>query len=259
MRTSFYTNKTAMVAQQSKLDLISNNISNAGTNGYKRLSTSFQDLYKNSLDRLGIPAEDKTDLAVGSGVKATNAVRIQLQGSLRNTGLATDLAIDGEGMFRVIKSDGSYAYTRNGNFIIDSIGNIVDKNGNRLSIVDGNGREINLPGVTSFKGGDFSVDKNGVVSTEVNGKLTEVGKINLYTSIGDEDFISVGENLFVPIDGVTPILTTRNNIWQNHIENSNVDMATEMSDMIVAQRAFQLSSTALKTADEMWKMVNNLR
>lgn len=259
MRTSFYTNKTAMVAQQAKLDLISNNISNSSTNGYKRLSTSFQDLYRNSLDRLGIPAEDKTDLAVGTGVKTTNALRILLQGSLRNTGLATDLAIDGEGMFRVIKADGSYAYTRNGNFVIDSAGNIVDNNGNRLSIVDENGREVNMQGVTSFKSGNFSVDKNGVVSTEINGNLTEVGKINLYTSVGNEDFISVGENLFVPIDGVTPFITTSNNIWQNHIENSNVDMATEMSDMIVAQRAFQLSSTALKTADEMWKMVNNLR
>lgn len=259
MRTSFYTSKSAMVAQQDKLDLVSNNIANSGTYGYKRLTTSFQDLYKNSLNKLGIPAgENKEDLYVGSGVKSTAAVRIQKQGSLKQTGLATDLAIEGDGMFKVYKSDGTACYTRSGNFTIDAVGNIVDKNGYRLSIVDGNGNEVNVPG-NSFAGGNFTVDKDGTVSKEVNGRLVEVGSIKTYTSIGDNDFLSVGENLFVLPEGTQAVETTSRTIYQSYLENSNVDMATEMSDMIVAQRAFQLSSTALKTSDEMWQMVNNLR
>lgn len=260
MRTTFYTSRSAMMAQQSKLDLISNNIANSSTTGYKKLTTSFQDLYKNSLDRLGIPAgENKEDLYVGSGVKSTTAVRNQKQGSIRNTGVNTDFAIEGEGMFKVYKSDGTEAYTRNGSFVIDSVGNLVDGNGYRLSIVDDNGNEINVPGGVSFKGGNITVDSTGTVYTDVNGTTTKVGQMRTYRAVGDNDFISVGESLFAVPDGVEVFETQGDNIIQGYLENSNVDMATEMSEMIVAQRAFQFSSTALRTADEMWSMVNSLR
>ncbi|MEG1256038.1 flagellar hook-basal body complex protein [Clostridium sp.] len=258
----FYTNSSAMQAQQNKLDIISNNITNSQTTGYKKLSSSFQDLYVSSLDKLGIPISKDADsnLYIGTGVKSTEAVRIRTQGSLTNTKLTTDLAIDGQGLFKVYKADGSVGYTRNGNFKVDALGTLVDGNGYRLSILDANGRELNTPeGPINFGKDSFSVDAGGAVSLENNGSTIKIGEIKTYKTVGDEDFISVGENLFAPKDGATVIETMDRDIYQGYLENSNVDISTEMTDMIVTQRAFQLSSSALKTADDMWQMINNLR
>ncbi|MEG2657256.1 MAG: flagellar hook-basal body complex protein [Clostridium sp.] len=258
----FYTNMSAMNAQQNKLDIISNNLVNVQTNGYKKLSSGFQDLYESSLDRLGIPISDdaKNKLYVGTGVKSTESVRIQTQGSLKNTKIKTDLAIDGEGLFKVYTEDGTVAYTRDGSFKVDALGTLVNGNGHRLSITDANGNEINVPGGPINFGKDgFSVDGNGAVSIENNGTTLKVGDIKTYKPVGDGDFISVGKSLFIPKEGTTVIETKNRDIYQGYIENSNVDISTEMTDMIVTQRAFQLSSSALKTADDMWQMINNLR
>ncbi len=258
----FYTNRSAMEAQQNKLDLISNNIANSGTIGYKKVTSTFQDLYTSSLERLGVPwsKNANTELYVGTGVKSTNEVRIKTQGSLTNTKISTDLAIDGEGFFKVYKQDGSAAYTRNGNFKVDASGILVDNNGYRLSITDANGNEINVPGgPINFAKDKFSIDANGALSLDNDGNSIKVGDIKTYKTIGDTDFISAGQSLFVPIEGATVLETTDRDIYQGFTERSNVDMSTEMTDMIVAQRAFQLSSSALKTADDMWGMINNLR
>ncbi|MFR1708073.1 MAG: flagellar hook-basal body complex protein [Clostridium sp.] len=258
----FYTNRSAMEAQQNKLDLISNNIANVGTIGYKKLSSTFQDLYTSSLERLGVPTSEDADtkLYIGTGVKSTNEVRVKTQGSLVDTKLSTDLAIDGEGLFKVCKQDGSVAYTRNGNFKVDAAGTLVDNNGYRLSITDANGNEINVPGgPINFSKDKFSIDANGALSLENNGNVIKVGDIKTYETVGDKGFISAGQSLFVPVEGTTVMETTKRNIYQGFTENSNVDISTEMTDMIVAQRAFQLSSSALRTADDMWQMINNLR
>ncbi|WP_346890206.1 flagellar hook-basal body complex protein [Clostridium sp. UBA1056] len=258
----FYTNRSAMQAQQNKLDLVSNNIANVGTVGYKRLSSTFQDLYTSSLERLGVPTSKNADtkLYIGTGVKSTNESRVKIQGSLTETKLSTDLAIDGKGLFKVYKQDGSVAYTRNGNFKVDAIGTLVDNNGYRLSITDGDGKEVNVPeGPINFSKDKFSIDPNGALSLDNDGYPIKIGDIKTYETIGDRDFISVGQSLFVPIKGATVLETTDRNIYQGFTEKSNVDVSTEMTDMIVAQRAFQLNSSALKTADDMWHMINNLR
>ncbi len=260
MYTLLYTNRSAMVAQQDKLDVISNNLANITTVGYKKMDTSFTDLYSRSLDRLGYPVSDGAkNLFTGTGVKSTEDKRQFTQGSLSNTEVTTDLAIDGEGLFKVYRADNTAAYTRNGSFKVDGSGMLVDNNGHKVSVVDNNGNEVDYSrGEFNLRDG-FTMDKDGGIYVEADGKDQKIGSIKTYTAVGDASFISVGESLFIPKDGVNVFETTGRNILQGHLENSNVDSGVEMTNMIITQRAFQLNSSALKTADDMWGMINNLR
>lgn len=260
MYTLLYTNRSAMMAQQNKLDVISNNISNVNTIGYKKLNVQFEDLYNNSLERLGYPTSDgASNLYAGSGVKSTKAFRQFTQGNFNETGANTDLAIDGSGFFRVYKHDGTEAYTRNGNFKVDATGLLVDNNGYKLSIVDGNGRELNNGRDLKLDTKNFNVDKDGRLLVKNVDGTTTTGLIKTYNSTGGDEMLSASESLFVPKNGVQMVETLDRNIMQGYVENSNVNMGQEMTDLIVTQRAFQLSSTGLKTVDEMWQMINNLR
>lgn len=261
MYTALYTNRSTMAAQQKKLDIISNNIGNVNTTGYKRLNVQFEDLYQDSLNRKGYPiTEGGNNLTYGTGVKAGKVIRQVNQGSLRETGKSSNLAIDGEGFFKVYMADGKEAYTRAGSFNVDASGNLVDANGNRISIVNATGQEINKPGgPINLKNGEFTINKDGSITQKINGDIVELGSIKTYKAVGDSSFMSVGESLFVPLEGTTIYETTDRNILQGYLENSNVDMAEEMSEMILTQRAFQLGSTGMKTADEMWGMINNIR
>jgi flagellar basal-body rod protein FlgG len=167
------------------------------------------------------------------------------------------LAIDGKGYFAVTTADGTLAYTRNGSFNTDVTGDIVDKNGNRLNITYN-------PGTTAedrlFTQDNFIVDPDGNISKKLpNGNFKEVGKIELYNFVGQDSLRSVGENLYVPKPGTQMYQSKDYNIKQDFLEGSNVDVSSEMTDMIITQRAFELSSRGLKTADEMWGITNNLR
>lgn len=261
MYTLFYNNKSALVAQQRKLDIISNNISNVQTNGYKKIDAQFADLYQDSLNRKGYPVtEGVKDLTTGTGVRIGKATRETTQGTLKETGISTDLAIDGEGLFKVYMGDGKEAYTRAGSFKADAAGSLVDGNGNRVSIVDKNGREINNGRNLKLTNDNFIVDKSGLVSVKTpNGDIQEVGQIKVYDIIGNDSFASVGDNLFIPKEGTQVYESNKGTIYQGYLENSNVNMGEEMTGMILTQRAFQLSSAGLKTADEMWGMINTLR
>ena len=131
MLRTIWTSKTGLNAQQVKLDTISNNLANSGTMGYKRVDVGFKDLLNESLDRKGYPVNDK-DASMGTGVKTTELYRDNAQGFLTDTGLSTDLSIDGEGYFRLVQPDGSYVYTRDGAFQVDSMGRLVDTRGNKV-------------------------------------------------------------------------------------------------------------------------------
>lgn len=259
-----WTSQSAMNAQQEKLDCLSNNIANVNTDGYKRVSANFKDLVYESLDRNGYPvANSKTDKATfqnGTGVRVGEWTRDNKQGELTSTGLLTDLALDGTGFFEVVQSDNSKAYTRAGNFLTDSNGTIVDESGNRLSIVDGQGNNVNrVNGPFKFNQNNFNVDEKGVVTLKsANGNLP-VGKLKIMNIQGDNSMISIGDNLFKQKPGSKVTESTDFSIRQGFLELSNVDIATEMTEMLMTQRAFQLSSSTLKTADEMWQMANNLR
>ncbi|MBZ9688058.1 flagellar basal body rod protein FlgG [Clostridium estertheticum] len=255
--------KSSMMAQQEKLDCISNNIANVNTNGYKKISANFKDLVYESLDRKGYPVSKgingKAILQNGTGVRVGEWTRDNMQGSLTSTELPTDLAIDGTGYFEVVQPDGNKAYTRAGNFLTDASGTIVDQKGNRLSILDNKDININrLDGPYKFNANNFHVDEKGLVTIKQNNVNLQVGKVRISNVVGDNSMISVGDSLYMPKPGVQVSKSTDYSIKQGYLELSNVDIATEMTDMLITQRAFQLSSSALKTADEMWQMANNL-
>lgn len=246
--------RSSMMAQQEKLDAISNNIANSNTTGYKREEVSFQDLMDETLDRRGYPVnrgENKNFIA-GTGVKAGQWIRDNSQGNLIPTETTTDLAIDGPGYFRVRGNQGDML-TRGGSFNLDSTGSLVDKNGNRLAI-EYFGDNANI----SLTEDNFSIKQNGVITVKQGNEYVDIGKINIYNTVGDNDLLSIGDNLYIPKEGVQP-QTVNSNIMQGFLENSNVDMAKEMTDMIITQRAFSFGSRAVTTADEMWGMVNNMR
>jgi flagellar basal-body rod protein FlgG len=268
-----WSSRSAMSAQQDKLDSISNNIANVNTEGYKRIDVTFKDLVYETLKKKGYPTnESNGDNSLnGTGVRTGEWVRDTKQGNLTETGESTNLAIDGQGYFEVVLPDqnvyGSFktALTRSGSFNIDSEGNLVDKSGNRLNI-DFN-EDIN-PEDRRLTKDNFKIDDQGRVMKIDGENVVEVGKINLYNVSGQNSLKSIGNNLYVVdtenINGLNvpvekPYITQDASIRQGFLELSNVDLTKEMTDMIITQRAFELSSKAMRTADEMWGMANNLR
>lgn len=268
-----WSSRSAMSAQQDKLDSISNNIANANTTGYKRIDVNFKDLVYENLNRTGYPvttAGQNTSFN-GTGIRTGQWTRDNSQGNLTQTGKSTDLAIDGQGYFQVIlpekNADGTpkTAFSRGGNFSIDSQGALVDSNGNRL-VIDFN--ENTTEEDRKLSENNFTVDDKGrIIKTEGNNSV-EIGKINVYNVISSDSMLSVGENLYTlktdNVNGVEvpverPFIAQDANVMQGFSELSNVDIAKEMTDMIITQRAFELSSKSMKTADDMWGMANNLR
>ena len=255
MLTTLWTSKSGLNANQEKLDVISNNIPNVNTTGYKKVNAGFKDLISSSLDEWGNPLNDKT-ATVGSGVKAGNFTKDNSQGGLQTTNQKTDLALDGEGYFKVISSNGTEYYTRDGSFKLDSYGRLVTANGNILEVQYANGYSQNNTGLTAD---NFTINKKGEIFAENNGNFEKVGEIAVYTAVGNDAFTSVGDNLFKELNGVQVYRTLDADMYQGYLEASNVDLSQEMTDMIVTQRAFQLSSKGITAADEMWEMINNLR
>ena len=255
MLTTLWTSKSGLNANQEKLDVISNNIANVNTTGYKKVNVGFKDLISSSLDEWGNPLNDKT-ATVGSGVKAGNFTKDNSQGGLQTTNQKTDLALDGEGYFKVISSNGTEYYTRDGSFKLDSYGRLVTANGNILEVQYANGYSQNNTGLTAD---NFTINKKGEIFAENNGNFEKVGEIAIYTAVGNDAFTSVGDNLFKELNGVQVYRTLDADMYQGYLEASNVDLSQEMTDMIVTQRAFQLSSKGITAADEMWQMINNLR
>ena len=245
--------KSGMVAQQQKLDIISNNMVNVNTTGYKKLDSSFSTLFYKNLNSKSIPTTPGQNSFLGNGVKINSPVRSVLQGSLQNTGINTDIAIDGEGFLKITNGKGESSYTRSGALNIDVFGRLTDKDGNLIDITYEQGID---PNNTGLNPSNIVIDKLGFVSTS-DGK--PVGKINLYNTVGDAKLISVGNNNFVPVNKDVIMFPVFSDIHQGHLEMSNVDVAQEMSEMILAQRAYQIASKGITTADEMWSMLNNVR
>lgn len=255
MLRALWTSKSGLNANQERLDVISNNISNVNTTGYKKVEVGFKDLLSESLDKLGNPLNDKNSV-IGTGIRAGEWNRVNTQGSLNQTTITTDIAIDGEGYFRVSSADGRDLYTRDGNFSVDSTGRIVDNFGNKLHIEYEDGfSEQN----TTFASDNFLVNKQGELFVKSSGKDIKVGEIPTYTAVGENAFMSAGNNLYQAQGDVQAFRTRDVDLYQGFLEGSNVDISEEFSDMILTQRAFQLSSKSITTADEMWGMVNNLR
>ncbi|MCL2066244.1 MAG: flagellar basal-body rod protein FlgG [Treponema sp.] len=265
MVRSLWTGASGMIGQQANIDTISNNLANVNTHGYKKQRADFEDLIYQTLKVAGTPATEDTVVPVGiqmgHGVKLADTQRVFTQGALQQTEVATDMAIAGEGFFRIQMYDGSWAYTRNGNFNVDSDGRMVTSNGYWLL------PDIIMPEL--FLPDTINVTKDGRVSVRipVDGDLVEVdvGRIDLYRFPNPVGLTAVGENLFKvsaasgdPIPG-RPGYEGMGSIQHKFLEMSNVAVVQEMVNLIIAQRAYEFNSRTIQTSDNMLGTATTLK
>lgn len=251
----FATAKSGMNAYQEKLDYLSNDLVNSATTGYKSTDVGFKDLLTESLDRKGTPLVNKKAIS-GTGVKLGMNYATTEQGNLLTTGGKTDLAIDGKGYFALMQADGNIVYTRDGNFKVDSDGTLVDSSGTKVYVEYENGASEGAPALESDK---ISIDGQGGISMKVGEEIVKIGNIPIFTAIGDKGFIPIGNSKFTPSEDAQVTLSNDYDIVQGALEASNVDTGEVFSELILTQRAFQLSSKAITTADDLWGMINSMR
>ncbi|WP_413615484.1 flagellar basal-body rod protein FlgG [Halomonas cupida] len=253
MIKSLWTAKTGLESQQVKLDVISNNLANVSTNGFKQSRAVFEDLLYQNLRQPGAQnnVQDRlpSGMQVGTGVRPVATERLHTQGSLQATENSRDLAINGKGFFQVVMPDGSYAYTRDGSFQLDENGQMVTANGYPVEpaiIIPDNALSL-------------SVGEDGIVSvTEPGTSATnEVGQLTLSTFINPTGLQSIGGNLYVetassgPANMGMPGMDGAGRLMQGYVETSNVNVVEEMVNMIETQRAYEINSKAVQTSDEM--------
>lgn len=263
MVRSLWTGASGMISQQFNIDTIAHNLSNVNTTGYKRTRADFEDLLYQNLRMAGTPSTSisnyPTGIHVGLGVKPAATQKIFEQGSLQNTGNKLDLAIEGEGFFKVRLYDGSEAYTRDGAWKIDSNGQIVNHSGYRLE------PEIIFP--EGFLFDSISISKDGIVTCKVAGsdEIIEVGQIMMYRFVNPAGLTSIGGNLYKISEATGPEIEGRpafdgmGKIHQGFIEMSNVKVVEEIVNMIVAQRAYDFNSKTIQTSDAMLGTAVNLK
>lgn len=243
MLKSIWNSRSGLYANQNRIDTISNNIANVNTNGYKRLDTNFSDIVSENINRLGVPlSNDDNRYSVGSGTRVNGYIKNSSQGNIIETNNKFDFAIEGEGYFRLVDRDGNYLYTRNGSFKLDSNNNLVDSNGNRL--------DLNLY-TTDFDINNIEITEDGQILN--NNEI--IGNLKIYNFVSEDQLQPVGNSLF---RGVGATIST-SKIKQGYLESSNVDISKELTDLMITQRAFEMSSRALKSSDEMWQITNNIR
>ena len=263
MMRSLWTAASGMIGQQFNIDTISNNLSNVNTTGFKKNRADFEDLLYQTMRIAGTPATEvtvvPTGIQVGHGVRPAATQKIYTQGALQSTGNVSDIAIEGEGFFRVLLYDGTYGYTRDGAFKIDSFGQIVNSNGYRLL------PEVFLP--EGFVRDSLTISQDGRVSVKVAGSddIIEVGQLELYRFVNPIGLQAVGENLLKVTNasgeaiGGRPGFNGMGKVVHKFLEMSNVQVVQEMVNMIVAQRAYELNSKAIQTSDSMLATANNLK
>tara|TARA_B100001939_G_scaffold337275_1_gene341411 strand:+ start:48145 stop:49056 length:912 start_codon:yes stop_codon:yes gene_type:complete len=256
MLRSLWTAATGMIAQQYHMDTISNNLSNVNTTGFKKNRADFQDLVYQQQVLAGTPAtavsEIPTGVYVGHGTRVAATQKLFEMGSLQSTGNKFDMAITSEvGFFKILMPDGSFGYTRDGSFKIDSNQQIVTSNGYLLE------PPITLP--PGAINNSLQISENGEVTVKVGDDIrpTRIGQIDLYRFVNPAGLQAIGQNLFKEtvasgpeIQG-TPGLDGMGSILQGFLEMSNVKLVEEMVNMIVAQRAYESNSRAVMTSDSM--------
>ncbi|HEX5270950.1 MAG TPA: flagellar basal-body rod protein FlgG [Gemmataceae bacterium] len=241
------TSNTGLDASQNQLDTSSNNLANLNTTGFKANRVLFQDLLYTTLNAPS--ATNPAGTQLGRGVKLSSTDKLFGEGPLQNTGTQTDVAIDGSGFFVVKLPDGSTAYTRAGNFVVNSNGQLVTSDGNFLQ------PPITVP--TNFTA--ISIATDGTVSVTVPGSSTfqKVGQITLARFANPPGLVSVGNTLFAPSPAsgsaviTTPGQTGTGLLRQGFLEGSNVDATTELANLLVAQQTFVANSQAIITANDM--------
>lgn len=261
MLKSLNTAATGMAAQQSNMDVISNNIANVNTNGFKKSRAEFEDLVYQTIrepgSASGLNAQSPNGTQVGLGVRTAATQRDFQEGGAQITRQPYDLQIEGAGFFQVLTPEGQIAYTRDGAFKKDASGKIVDKNGNSLV------PEITVP--PNARGIDISSSGAVTAMSGTNDPGTSIGQIDIVTFINPAGLRAVGKNLFMTSPSSGQPLTTKpgqngsGGLAQGQLESSNVNIADEMVSMIMAQRAYETNSKVIQASDQMLQSVNNLR
>ncbi|WP_194756479.1 flagellar basal-body rod protein FlgG [Aliidiomarina indica] len=260
MIKSLWTGKTGLEAQQFQMDVITNNLANVNTTGFKRSRAVFEDLLYQNMRQPGAlnNAQDRlpSGMQVGTGVRPVATERLHTQGSLVATENSRDLAINGNGFFQVLMPDGEVAFTRDGSFQVDQNGQMVTASGYPLE--PGIFVPANAMSVTIGEDGIVSVTQPG------NPQPTQVGQITLATFINPTGLESVGGNLYRetassgPRNEYMPGDNGTGKLFQGYVETSNVNVVEEMVNMIQTQRAYEINSRALRTSDEMLSRLTQL-
>lgn len=253
---------TGMLAQQTNVEVISNNIANMTTTGFKRRRAEFQDLLYQNLRRVGSNSSDAGTVVpsgaqVGLGVKTGAIYRINEQGNLQQTSNSLDVAIKGNGHFQVTLPSGETAYTRDGTFGLSPDGQIVTADGYPIA-----------PGITVPPNAhDVTINAGGEVQVKLDGQTAPqtVGTLQLATFANDAGLEAQGDNLLVasaasgqPSTG-TPGSPGFGSVMQGFVETSNVNVVSEITNLITAQRAYEMNSRVITTSDQMQSTLTNLR
>lgn len=257
MTSALHTARSGLDAQDMRMRVISNNLANVNTTGFKRDRAEFETLMYQNYKQAGASSDQTnqyaTGLNVGTGVRVVGTERINTQGSMQATDNPTDMAINGAGFFQVLKPDGSMAYTRDGSFAVSSEGRLVTNDGYPLQ-----------PDITIPQGAkSLTVGKDGVVTVTLAGESqsTQLGQIQIVNFLNPAGLQPLGDNLFAettasgaPQEG-TPGIDGLGEINQNMLETSNVNMVEELVNMIETQRAYEVNSKVISTVDGMMQYV----
>jgi flagellar basal-body rod protein FlgG len=250
--------KTGLDAQQTNMSVISNNLSNVNTTGYKRDRAVFNDLIYQNIRQVGAQSSENTELPsglmVGTGVRVVATQKEHSQGNIVQTGNSLDVAIQGKGYFQILHPDGNIVYTRDGTFSLSADGNIVTPNGYELQ-----------PAMTvPTNATSLTIGSDGVVSALVSGNSTptQIGQIELAYFVNPQGLEPVGDNLYREtnasggVNTAIPGTDSTGTLIQSALESSNVNVVEELVNMIETQRAYEMNSKAISTTDEMLSYVN---
>ncbi|HDN2513111.1 TPA: flagellar basal-body rod protein FlgG [Providencia rettgeri] len=260
MIRSLWIAKTGLDAQQTNLDVISNNLANVSTNGFKRQRAVFEDLMYQNIRQPGAMSSEQTSLPsglqLGTGARPVATMRIHAQGALNKTGTTTDIAIKGQGFLHVQMPDGTDAYTRDGALQPNQDGQLVTSSGYQI-----------VPAITiPDNANSLTIGRDGTVSVTVYGdsQPQQIGQITLTTFINDAGLESMGENLYMETassgapNESAPGTNGAGLLYQNMLETSNVNVAEELVNMIQTQRAYEINSKAVSASDQMLQRLTQL-
>lgn len=259
---ALYIASTGMSAQERNVEVISNNIANMRTPGFKRQRAEFEDLLYQQISRAGSQTSDQgtlvpAGLEIGSGVRTVATPRVMSQGAANVTERELDVAIRGEGFFMIDLPDGRTAYTRDGSFERSPDGMLVNSSGFELS------GGISVPGDAKA----ISISPDGTVEAYIgtDTEPTQVGQIQLARFVNKSGLESMGDNLFLetpasgPAQVGVPNADGNGNLLQNYLEMANVNSVTEIADLIAAQRAYEMNARVISGADQMMQATSQLR
>ena len=260
MIRSLYIAKTGLEAQQTNLDVVTNNLANVSTNGFKKSRAVFEDLLYQNVRQPGAQSSQQTQLPsglqIGTGVRAVATERLHTQGNPQQTGNSKDVMVNGSGFFQVLMPDGTTAYTRDGSFQTDNNGQLVTSSG----------YVVQPPITVPSNALTLTVGRDGTVSVTTPGTVapTQIGSIQLSNFVNPAGLESLGENLYAETgaSGTAQTSAPGTNgtgvLMQGYVETSNVNVVEEMVNMIQTQRAYEINSKAITTSDQMLQKISQL-